>query len=298
MADLSIRKLSPVLGAEVLNVSLTELLDDSTFEAIQKAWYENVALVFRNQSLSAADLVAFSSRFGQLDIAPPNENGRCFVEGFEEILVISNVVENGVAIGSLGSKEIPWHTDMSYTEVPPLGITLYGFEVPAPDGGKTEFVNMYQAFETLSDELKQKVEGLSIKHDSSINAAGYLRLGSDPVIDVVTCPGAIHPIVRTHPVTGRQVLYLGRRRNAYICGLPVQESEELLDALWDHCTQSQLKWHHHWQPGDLLLWDNFCTIHRRDQFDPNSRRILYRTQFRPKLPQLQERAAETATAVK
>ena len=283
----SIRKLSPILGAEVLNVTLSDPLDDVTFDAIRQAWYENIALVFRNQHLCADDLVAFSRRFGELDIAPPNENGRCNANSFEEILVISNVIENGKPIGSLGSKEIPWHTDMSYTEVPPLGITLYGVEVPTPDGGRIEFVNMYKAYETLPSELKRKVEHLSIKHDSSINAAGYLRLGCDPVTDVVTCPGPVHPIVRTHPVTSRQALYLGRRRNAYIPGLSVPESEELLDELWNHCTQSQLRWHHNWQVGDLLFWDNFCTIHRRDAFDPNSRRILYRTQFRPKVPQLQ-----------
>jgi taurine dioxygenase len=145
---------------------------------------------------------------------------------------------------------------------------------------------MYAAWDSLPSELKHQLKGLSIKHDGSVNAAGQLRLGQQPVTDVVTCPGPIHPVVRTHPKTGREALYVGRRRNAYVCGLPVPDSELLLDELWTRCTQPELTWKHEWQVGDVVFWDNRCTMHRRDPFDPNSRRLMHRTQLREKQPQM------------
>src|SRR3546814_812766 len=178
-----------------------------------------------------AELVAFSKRFGVLDIAPPNENGTLDVPGYPEVLVISNVKENGKPIGSLGNAEAIWHTDMNYIAEPPTASCLYALEVP-PRGGDTGFPNMYRALEEMPQDLLRRIEGLRIKHDSSHNSAGFLRQGAAPVTDVSTCPGAVHPIIRTHPETGRKALYLGRRRYAYIVGLPVAESEKLLDEIW------------------------------------------------------------------
>jgi taurine dioxygenase len=116
-------------------------------------------------------------------------------------------------------------------------------------------------------------------HDSSTNSVGGLRGGHEAVTDVTKTPGARHPMVITHPVTKRECLFLGRRRNAYIVGLPINESEELLDAVWAHTTKKELSWYQEWQVGDLILWDNRCVMHRRDDFDPNSRRIMHRTQI-------------------
>jgi taurine dioxygenase len=266
------------LGAEIQDVDLRTITDDD-FTAIHQAWLDHLALLFRGQTLTDDDLIAFSRRFGNLDFAPVQETGRRFVEGHPEIYVVSNVVENGVPIGSLGAGEATWHTDMSYLADPPKASMLYSLEVP-PAGGNTYFNNMYLAYETLPAEIKKRIEGRSLKHDGTYNSGGYVRQGVTAVDDPVTSPGTYHPLVCTHPETKRQVLYLGRRRNAYIGGLPLAESESLLDELWRHATRDELTWFNEWRPGDLVLWDNRCTMHRRDPFDANSRRVMHRTQIK------------------
>ena len=274
-----IHLISDAIGAEVRGIDLGAL-DDATFEAVHKAWMDHCVLLFRDQKIAAPELVDFSRRFGDLDIAPPNENGQVGVDGMPEVLVLSNVVDgDGKAIGALGNAEAQWHTDMNYIDEPPKGSVLLSVEVPEA-GGDTGFSNMYAAYEDLSAELKARIADLSIKHDSSTNSGGYLRYGAEPVFDVVTCPGAVHPIVRVHPETGRKALYLGRRRSAYVMGLPLEESEALLDELWAHATQAKYAWHHQWRKGDVLMWDNRCTMHRRDGFDNAARRIMHRTQIK------------------
>jgi taurine dioxygenase len=123
-----------------------------------------------------------------------------------------------------------------------------------------------------------------VKHDGTYNSGGYVRQGLTAVNDPVTSPGAYHPLVVTHPETGRRALYLGRRRNAYLGGLSLVESEALLDELWSYATRDEVVWHNEWQAGDVVLWDNRCTMHRRDPFDPESRRILHRTQIQGGIP--------------
>jgi taurine dioxygenase len=189
------------------------------------------------------------------------------------------VVENGVAIGSLGAGDLVWHTDMSYQEDPPKAIILYALEVP-PVGGNTGFVNMYRVYEELPAELKTRVAGLRIKHDGTYNSGGFLRAGVTPSDDPRDAPGTVHPLVCTHPETGRKCLYLGRRRNAYIEGLSLAESEVLLDQIWAHATREELTWYNIWRVGDLVLWDNRCTMHRRDPFDADARRLMHRTQIK------------------
>jgi len=216
---------------------------------------------------------------GDLDWAPIQETGRRFVEGHPEIYVVSNVVENGVPIGSLGAGEAAWHTDMSYLENPPKASMLYALEVP-PAGGDTYFCSMYRAFDALPDALKRRTAGLMLKHDATYNSGGYVRQGTVPTDDPMRSPGVFHPLVCTHPETGRRLLYLGRRRNAYIQGLSVAESDALLDELWAYATASDMAWQHHWRVGDVVLWDNRCTMHRRDSFAADARRIMHRTQIK------------------
>jgi taurine dioxygenase len=266
------------VGAEVKGVDLRRI-DAATFAAIHRAWIEHQVLLFRGQSLTDDDLIAFSRRFGGLDHAPIQENGRRFVEGKPELYVVSNVVENGVAIGSLGAGEAVWHTDMSYLEDPPKASMLYALEVPSA-GGDTWFSNMYTAFETLPPALKSRAEKLMIKHDGTYNSGGYVRLGVTPTDDPRASPGAAHPLVCRHPESGRRCLYLGRRRNAYLMGLELAESEALLDQLWEHATKPEFAWAHQWRVGDLVMWDNRCTMHRRDPFDNASRRVMHRTQIK------------------
>jgi len=274
---LSIVETGAALGVEIRGLDLKDLTA-ADFEAVHRTWLDHSVVLFRGQHLSDADLIAFSRRFGGLDWAPIQETGRRFVEGHPEIYVVSNVIENGVPIGSLGSGEAVWHTDMSYLERPPKASILYALEVPTT-GGDTWFCSMYRAYESLPAALRNRIASLTLKHDGTYNSGGYVRQGVTAVDDPLTSPGVYHPLAPAHPETGRRVLYLGRRRNAYIAGLPLPESEALLDEIWSYATREGLTWRHHWQPGDLVLWDNRSTMHRRDPFDPNSRRVLHRTQI-------------------
>jgi taurine dioxygenase len=270
------------LGAEIRNLDLRNL-SDSEFDSIHDAWLNHLVVLLRAQQLTDENLIRFSRRLGNLDWAPVQETGRRFVEGHPEIYVVSNVIENGVPTGSLGAGEAVWHTDMSYLEAPPKASLLYALEVPRA-GGNTYFCNMYLAYEHLPASLKRRASGLQVKHDGTYNSGGYVRQGLTAVNDPVTSPGAYHPLVVTHPETGRRALYLGRRRNAYLGGLSLVESEALLDELWSYATRDEIVWHNEWQAGDVVLWDNRCTMHRRDPFDPQSRRILHRTQIQGGIP--------------
>jgi alpha-ketoglutarate-dependent taurine dioxygenase len=265
-------------GAEIRGVDL-RAIEPEDFAGIYRAWLDHSVLLLRGQNLTDDDLIAFSKRFGGLDWAPIQESGRRFVEGHPEIYVVSNVMQNGEPIGSLGAGEATWHTDMSYLQDPPKASILYALEVPA-SGGNTYFCNMYQAYESLPEELKRRIEGLALKHDGTFNSGGYVRQGVAPSDNPVTSPGTFHPLVCTHPETGRRMLYLGRRRNAFIGGLSLPDSESLLDELWSYATREDLAWHNEWRVGDLVLWDNRCTMHRRDPFDASSRRVMHRTQIK------------------
>jgi len=266
------------LGAEIHGVDLRSI-DDATFRALYQAWLDHSVVLVRGQQLSDDDLIAFSRRFGTLDHAPIQENGRRFVEGHPEIYVVSNVVENGTAIGSLGAGEAVWHTDMSYLPDPPKASALYALEVPA-NGGDTYFCTMYGGWDTLPEDMRERVRTLRVKHDGTYNSGGYVRAGVTPSDDPRTAPGTLHPLVAIHPETGRRHLYLGRRPNAWLEGLSLDESNALLDDIWDIATADRLTWRHRWRAGDLVLWDNRCVMHRRDAFDPGSRRVMHRTQIK------------------
>ena len=268
------------LGAEVCGVDLKELTEVQ-FAALQRAWHDHEVILVRGQTLNDQDLIAFSRRFGDLDWAPVQETGRRFVEGLPEIYIVSNVTVNGQPIGSLGAGEAVWHTDMSYLDVPPKASMLYALEVPpAGAGGNTSFCSMYAVYDALPAALKARIADLTIKHDGTYNSGGYVRLGVTPTGDPRTSPGIMHPLVCTHPNSGRRMLYLGRRRNAYIGGPDLAASEALLDELWSYVARPEFAWEHAWRVGDLVLWDNRCTMHRRDAFDPHSRRIMHRTQVK------------------
>ena len=267
-----------VLGANIEGADLRTITRDD-FAIIYGAWLAHSVLLFRGQNLTDQDLIAFSRRFGELEWAPIQETGRRFVEGLPEIYIVSNVLENGEPIGSLGAGEAAWHTDMSYLEDPPKASMLYALEVPSL-GGDTYFCSMYYAYDSLPESLRQRIASYALKHDGTYNSGGYLRQGIDAIDDPIRSPGTCHPLVCTHPETRRRLLYLGRRRNAYITTLPLAESEAILDELWSYTTRDEFTWRHGWQVGDLVLWDNRCTMHRRDAFRENSRRILHRTQIK------------------
>lgn len=270
------------LAADIVGVDLSQPMPHETCQQIRGAWNEHLVLRFRGQKLDDPQFLKFARLFGELDKAPVHA-GKDVVNPYPEITVMSNIKVNGKSIGNLGHYEAVWHSDMSYNEQTPIGSLLYAIEVP-PVGGNTGFDNMYLACETLPAELKRAIMGKTCRHDSSRNSAGELRKGFKEVTDPREAPGANHPLIRTHPETRRSALFLGRRQSAYINGLPLDESEDLLNRLWAHATKSEFEWYQVWQVGDLVMWDNRCAMHRRDSFDPATRRLMHRTQIRGDQP--------------
>jgi len=269
----AVTPLSSTLGAQIHGIDAAAI-DDAGFERVRAAWLEHLVLLFRNQRLDDRALVDFTSRFGELEEAPLF-GGRRYVEEHPEVMIISNVAVDGREIGSLGNAEAFWHTDLNFVEEPPAASCLFAHEVP-PTGGDTGFANMYAAFEALPQDVAARIAGRRIRHDARFNSAGYLR--------EVRVPDTLHPIVRRHPETLRNALYLGRRAHARIEDMAVDESDALLDTLWAHATSDAFTWHHQWRAGDLLIWDNRCTLHRRDSFDASQRRVMHRTQTRGSRP--------------
>lgn len=278
MTRFTVTPLAPALGAEVAGVDL-RAPDDAMLGAIRDAWRKHLVLRFRGQVLTDPELLAFSRFFGELDPPGPNPYGAPFLPEYPELNVISNVVLDGKPIGNLGDGEASWHCDMTYIDAPPRAALLHALEVP-PSGGDTFWSNMYLAYETLRADLKTAITGRKAVHDATYNSAGFMRKGMRPVTDPREAPGARHPLVIVHPESSRPALFLGRRRNSYILGLELAESEALLDRLWAHATQPQLTYRQVWKKADLLLWDNRCTLHRRDSFDPAGRRVMHRTQIK------------------
>jgi taurine dioxygenase len=278
---ISIRNLDAALGAEVAGVDVSKPLPQADIDAIEATWRERLVVVLHGQSLSDPQLIAFSRNFGELDPPGPNPYGAPFLKEHPELNVISNVVENGKPIGNLGDGEAVWHADMTYVDVPPKAAMLHALEVPPPEaGGNTYFANMFAAYESLPADLKKAADGKVAVHDASRNSAGMLRKGYKEVTDVRETVGAHHPLVRTDPKSGRKALFLGRRPNAYVRGLAVAESDALLDALWAHATQPRFAMCHEWKVGDLLMWNNLSVLHRRDPFDPKTRRVMHRSQIK------------------
>ncbi|MBE09350.1 MAG: taurine catabolism dioxygenase TauD [Rhodospirillaceae bacterium] len=276
-------KISPTgaaLGADVWDVQL-DRLDNTTFQDIYQAWLDNNGVLrFPCQDLNDDNFLEFAARFGELDLAPINANGGYWKPKYPELAVISNVVQNGKPVGSLGSYESKWHTDMSYNESPPKASILYAIELPL-EGGDTGFASTAAAYDALSEEMKERIAGLTCKHDSSHNSVGQVRKGFQKTYQKrEDTPGAVHPLVAEHPETGRKVIYLGRRARAYICELEKFESDALLDDLFAHITRPQFTWTQKWRLGDVVIWDNRCTLHRRDALDPNERRLLHRAQIK------------------
>jgi taurine dioxygenase len=283
------------LGADIGCVDIRENLALADRDQIRAAWLDHLVLRFREQPMDDAQHMAFTGQFGALEFNPAVLIEKQYGVGTQtagrrgeippEISVISNIIEDGKAIGGLGDGEAFWHTDSSFVEVPPAASLLRALEVPPPSaGGSTYFLNMYSAYETLPADVKARIDGMSAIHAATHNSGGRAHKGFETVADVSKVPGAKQPLVRTHPETGKKALFLGRRINAYVVGLPVEESEALLDFLWEHTTQDRFTWRQDWREGDLIWWDNRCAMHRRDGFDPASRRLMHRTQLKGTRP--------------
>jgi len=273
------------LGAEVRGIDLRRL-DDAGFKSLREAWLHHVLLVFRGQSLAADDLVRLVRRFGT-PVASSNLHQRTLEERAAnrlyhlppEITVVSNVKQKGETIGILGDGEVAWHSDFSFKERPTAARVLVAMEVPPQElGGNTFFLNCYAAYDALPETLRKRVRGMTIKQGNIIDTAGKLRPGASLDDDIRTAPGPSHPIISTHPESGCNTLFLGRRHAACVNGCTLEESEALLNELWAHATQPRFWYEHRWEQGDVVVWDNRATLHRRDPFDPASPRVLYAAQ--------------------
>ena len=268
----------PGFVADVRGVDLRSL-DSATFERIYAAWLEYGVLRIRDQEMDEADLERFSARFGPLEEIPM---GRLSADARAKlknryVTRISNIIVDGKPIGGLGNSEANWHSDMTYIETPPPASVLLGVEIPA-EGGDTYFVDQAAALEAMPAASRARVRTLAIKHDAAHTSVGELRRGFEPFEDPRDAPGVVHPAVLTHPETGRDALYLGRREWASVEGCSLEESEALLDEIWQHAVPAQFVWKQVWRPGDVIIWDNRRVLHRRDGFDPGRRRLLKRCQ--------------------
>lgn len=285
--------LTPALGARIDGVDLATITPD-TFRQVYDIWKKHHVILLRGQRLTDAQFERFSAMLGELD-PPPNQGaGRKSVPGHPNLYVVSNRKNAvGEPIGALGDGEASWHTDMSYLERPPFASMLWAIELPR-SGGDTWFASMPAALRTMPEDLVRRLRRLSIKHDGTYDSGGNLRKGMVANDDPTQSVGTVHPIVIEQPETGEPTLYLGRRRNAWIPGLPVDESERILNLVWSYATAPAVTLQHQWQLGDVVLWNNFTTMHRRDAFPADEIRTLHRSQIKgryvPASPVRQEAA--------
>ena len=265
-------------GADITVVDLANLTDD-TFESIYDASLSFGVLRFNGQTLNKDSLQTFSQRFGPLEQIPTARMSKEQKARLDNLYVtpISNIKVDGKPIGGLGDAEATWHSDMTYAEVPPPASVLLGVEIPQ-NGGDTFFVDQRAALASLPEDLRQRIESLSVKHNAAHDSVGNLRPGFDAFDDPRDAPGAVHPVIRKHSETGDLCLYLGRWEWAYIPGLSLEESEVLLDELWSHTVTADYVVEQNWTPGDLIIWDNRRCLHKRTSIDPSQRRLLPRCQ--------------------
>ena len=271
-----IRPFKAPLGAEVLGLDLSQPVGDDDFARIHRAHLDHHVLVFRDQRITPAQQVTFSRRFGRLQIHVlrqfqlPND---------PEVLIISNIKEDGQPVG-LGDAGHFWHSDLSYKEVPSLGSMLHAQELPQ-DGGDTLFADQHSAWDTLPDYLKRAVEGRSAEHSYLAKYAELQRrnpwrpnLTQSQLDEVVP---AVHPIVRTHPETGRRALFVSEHFTTRVIGMPDHESRTLLDELFAHSTRPAHIYRHQWRARDMVFWDNRSLMHQAAGCPEDQRRLLYRT---------------------
>ena len=262
------------LGAEILGVNLAEPIDDAAFAAIERAYDEYGVIFFRNQRISPPQQVAFTRRFGSIEFNIFGE--RWSVPGSPEIVVVSNITEDGRPIGVRRAGE-NWHSDMCYAPRPPRGTMLYALEVPELHGlplGDTEFASAAAAWDALPDTMRRYLEGRRAIFDF----CGRKRAVPPTQAEKDRYPPVRHPIARTHPRTGRKCLYIMRDDCTGIEGIEPEEAETLIAALADHIVKPAFVYRHQWRQGDVLMWDN-CTVQHRaiQDYDMPQRRLMHRT---------------------
>jgi taurine dioxygenase len=274
---LTIQPLAPRIGSEIRGVDLSRPLVDEDFARIRDALYGNCIVLLRGQTLTEEDQVRFASRLGEPGRVLHNHKGGS--KHHPSIMFVSNIRENGELIGALPDGEMHFHSDQCYMERPTAISMLYAMEIPKA-GGNTLFANMYAAYEALPPEIKATLEGrkaLNVyDYDNSPNLRAAVRADA---------PRAVHPVIRTHPATGRRALYVNRLMTESIIGMPREESDHLLAMLFEHAENPVWRYEHVWTPGDFIAWDNRCATHARTDFDASQRRLLRRCVVLGEIPQ-------------
>ena len=271
-----IRPFDAPLGAEVIGLNLSAPLGDADFARLHQAHLDHHVLVFRDQRITPAEQVAFSRRFGELEIHVLRQFQ---LPGHPEILRISNILEDGKPIG-LGDAGHFWHSDLSYKEKPSLGSMLHAQELPS-EGGDTLFANMHTAWDSLPDDLKAEVQDLRAEHTylakyAELQARSPWRPNLTPE-QIAEVKPAVHPVVRTHPETGRKALFVSEHFTSRIVDVPKERSDALLARLFAHSVRPEHVYRHVWQPHDMVFWDNRSLMHLAAGTPDHLRRLLYRT---------------------
>ena len=272
-----LRPVGQALGADVGGVRWP-IPSSADVDRIRAAVHDRLVVRLRGTRMDDVAFTRLAERFGTLEGSPDYSRSRAvYVPESPLMTVVSNVSENGQPVGDHGDGEVNWHTDLGFTDRPSGYTFLLAREVPA-SGGNTSFANMYAAYDRLPDSTRSRIARLRLKHQESHTAQGIPRPGYRDIktSDPRELPGPSHPIVRTHPETRKKALYLGRRFGGYIPGLTLEDSEALLDELWASAALPQDVWTQEWQVEDLIIWDNRCTMHRRDAFSGQGRRRMHR----------------------
>ena len=264
----TVQRLAATFCGEVSGIDLNRL-DAAQITAIKSAWLANKVLVFHDQDLDEDALVGFARQLGEIEVHLRQTR----TSGRREVMLVSNKKENGQPIGRLGNQELNWHMDQIFMAEPTAGTALYAVEV-TPEGGDTWFCDLGAAYDALPPSLKDKVDGRRAVHSA---ATADRRVGIHLTDEQrARAPEAVHPLVRTHPLAGEKSLYFSMNHTARVDGWSEEENLKLLDDLRRHATDPRFVYVHHWQVGDLVLWDNAATMHRRDPFPDHHARLMRR----------------------
>lgn len=271
------------LGAEIIGLDLNQPVSDADLARIRTAFVKYGLVIFRDQRITPQQHVAFSRRFGPLQVHVLN---RFHLQGHPEVLIVSNVIENGQPIG-LVDAGADWHSDLSYMPKPSLGSLLHAQELP-PEQGDTSFANMFNAYETLPADVKKTLEGRRAVHSYVYRYRRLQKLSpwradlTQKQIDEV--PEVDHPVVRVHPESGRKALFVSEGFTSHIIGLPADESAALLKFLHEHTIRAENVYRHTWRAHDIVFWDNRSTVHYAPITPQHLRRTLYRTTVEGDIP--------------
>ncbi len=271
-ASITAKPMSKVLGARIEGIDLSTDYGEETRRAIRDAFARYCVLCFPGQDISYEDQVRFAAIFGKADDKKlKNEEKGTGTARARGVMYVTNIRENGKQIGSLPDGEMHFHSDGSHRNPPYRATTLYAIEIPSR-GGETKFANLYAAYDALPETTKQRLEGLVCKYVYKVDAT--LREQTDEQDESLS--NAAHPLVKTHPDTGRKSLYLSRLMSRYIVGMDRAESDQLLGELFDHAERPEFVHAHAWKPKDIVIWDNRCTNHARNDFPREETRLLRR----------------------